>query len=226
MFGYFKKTDEMINLIDVGAVGGLQSPWKENQKYLNSVLTFDPNVKSQTLGKKWPDIIHYNCAVFNEQGIRPFYLCNKRTCSSLYKPNSEYAKKYCKIINKDPAIFDVEKVIEVKCCCLDDIIGKHDIQFDFLKTDAQGADLEVIKSLGKYLDQDIVGIQAEFRLQPLYEGAALFAEADAFLRSHDFYLMRSLRRRKNPFEDDFLYIRRDKTKKKQIRLIKKLYKIR
>lgn len=215
----------MINMIDVGSVGGPQNPWKRNLRFVHTILSFDPNVASVQKESRGICLLRYNCAISSKEGTRIFYVLHRPSCSSLLPPNPEMIPKFCQIRNKSPEIFDIQKTVSVNCQRLDSIIGELGVDFDFIKTDAQGADLEVIKSLGRYLDEQIVGIHIELLFKPLYEKASLFAETDAFLKSHNFYLMKPLLRRKNPLFDDFLYIRQDAAKKRKIRFIRKIYKV-
>lgn len=211
----------MINLIDVGCVGEkLPSPWKKYKKKIDTILTFDPLAEDYQVKEIDSKVIHYNCAVFSQEGDRPFYIYNKEACSSLFRMNQGFlTETFDEVLEK----YQLKKIIQVNCVRLDTLIDESNINFDFLKVDAQGADLEVVKSLGRYLKEQIVGIHIELLFKPLYEGACLFSEADSFLRDHGFYLIKSIRRKKHPFFDDFLYIRQDEAKKKKVDFISKIY---
>jgi FkbM family methyltransferase len=212
----------VINLIDVGCVGDkLFSPWRKHKKKIDTILAFDPMTENYQVKEIDFKVIHRNCAVFSEEGKHPFYIYNKEACSSLYKMNQAFlTETFGEVLEK----YQLKKTIQVDCVRLDTLIGQQDIDFDFIKVDAQGADIEVVRSLGKYLQEQIVGIHIELLFKPLYIGASLFAEADAFLKKHNFELVKSLRKRNTKVFNDFLYIRQDKTKKKQIKFIRKIYK--
>jgi hypothetical protein len=60
-------------------------------------------------------------------------------------------------------------------------------QPDFLKIDAQGFELNVLKGCGANL-RDVVGIRLETQLRPLYKDQATFFEIYAFLRGYGFIL--------------------------------------
>jgi len=213
---------EKINLIDVGCIGNkLQSPWKKYRKHIGTVLTFDPLVEEHQIACLDSRIIHYNCAVFSQEGKRNFYIYNKEACSSLLKMNHDF---FVENFGHVPEKYQLKKTIQVDCVRLDSLIEQLDVNFDFIKVDAQGADIEVVKSLGRYLQEQIVGIHIELYLVPHYSGAILFDEADVFLRRHNFELVKSLRGKKTDVLNDFLYIRQDKAKKKQIKFIRKIYK--
>jgi len=213
---------KMINLIDVGCVGEkIPAPWRKHKKHIDTILTFDPLVENhQTTGLN-SKIIHYNCAVFSREGKRNFYICNKEACSSLLKMNYDF---FIESLGEVPEKYQLKETKEVNCIRLDSIIDNLGINFDFIKTDAQGADLEVIKSLGRYLDEQIIGVHIELYFQPHYSGMSLFDEANAFLKSHNFEMVKSIRKKNTHILDDFLYIRQDAAKKRKIKFIRKIYK--
>jgi len=224
-----------INFIDVGCAGYMPSPWRINEygKYINYVLGFDGfSDELNYLDKEFSNNIVYNSIIFDDEKELLFNICKRSRVSSLFKPNREVLKSYIKYINtiRYPKIYhinkyDIEENRKVKCVRLDTILKKHDINFDFIKIDTEGADYNVIKSLGKYLDTQIVGIHTELYFKEMYKGITLFEDVDSFLKEHGFYLAKKM----NGVEDfwaNFLYIRKHKSKKNKIKLIKKAYEVR
>jgi len=221
-----------INFIDVGCAGYMPSPWDIDGygKYINYVLGFDGfSNELSYLDKEFPDNTVHNDIVFDTEEERPFYICKRSRVSSLFKPNINILEPYIKYLNiiRKPkkyhiSKYNIEKVKKVKCVRLDTILDKYDINFDFLKVDTEGADYNVIKSLGKYLDTQIVGIHTELYFKEMYNGITLFEEVDSFLKKHNFYQAKKMNGVKS-FWANFLYIREDESKKKQIDIIKKAY---
>jgi len=221
----------IINYIDVGCVNPFINPWKKNKQYLKCVLgcepRYDKNEKSfcSNFSKKI-NVIEYDCAIFDREGIFSFYVCRKGQCSSLFQPDlHKYIyKSGTRSTNKEKnRRMEVTSITTVKCRRLDSIIDELNINFDFIKIDTQGADHQVIKSLGKYLD-DIVGIHTELNFQQFYKKITLFGETNEFLKENGFYLAKTLDR-ENPYWNNFVYLRKKTSKKQQLRLIKKIYKI-
>lgn len=212
----------MINLIDVGCVGEkLPSPWRKHKKKIDTILSVDPLAEDYQVKEINSKVIHKNCAIFSQEGKRNFYIYNKEACSSLLKMNCDF---FIETFGEVPEKYQLKETKEVNCVRLDSIIDNLGINFDFIKTDAQGADLEVIKSLGRYLDEQIIGVHIELYFQPYYSGMSLFDEADSFLREHNFQMAKSIRRKNADILNDFLYIRKDNMKRKQIKLVRKIYK--
>jgi FkbM family methyltransferase len=64
--------------------------------------------------------------------------------------------------------------------------------FEFINIDTQGAELAILKGMGKYLHQPSVkAIYLEINRQELYKEIPLVAEIDAFLEPHNFYRIKS-----------------------------------
>ena len=64
--------------------------------------------------------------------------------------------------------------------------------FEFINIDTQGAELAILKGMGKYLHQPSVkAIYLEINRQELYKEIPLVAEIDAFLQPHHFYRIKS-----------------------------------
>ena len=64
--------------------------------------------------------------------------------------------------------------------------------FEFINIDTQGAELAILKGMGKYLHQPSVkAIYLEINRQELYKEIPLVAEIDAFLQLHHFYRIKS-----------------------------------
>lgn len=223
-----------INFIDVGCSGYIPFPWDKNNygKYINNIIGFDfLNHELNYFDKEFPNNRVYKYIIFDKEEKRDFYICKRNRVSSLFKPNIPLLILYIKYLNKirSPkkyyiSKYEIEETKKVKCNRLDKVLDTFDISFDFLKTDTEGADFQVIKSLGKYLDNDIVAIHSELYLKEMYKGVTLFKEVDKFLVEHGFYLAKNLGGVDN-YWANFLYIREDNLKKDKVDLIKKAYQI-
>jgi FkbM family methyltransferase len=198
-----------INFIDVGSAGNLPLMWQNNSQCIDRLLTFDPLVKQDDNCT----IIHYNNAVFDLPGSHPFYIYNKMQCSSLKMIDSS-------IVNQIKE-YQLNSTINIDCVRLDEILNQLNIDFDFIKIDTQGSDFEVIKSLGKYLTENIIGIHTEQFYKPMYIGTHLLDESHGLLVSNGFTLAKVLR--SNATFGDFLYLRHHLGKASKFNLIKQIY---
>ena len=212
----------------------MPDPWSKDKygRYIDNIIGFDLlDNELNYLYKEFPNNKVYNIAVYDKEEEKDFYICKRSRVSSLFKPNIPLLIPYIKYLNiiKKPKIYsiekyDIKKIEKVKCYRLDKIINNININFDFIKIDTEGADFQVIKSLGRYLDTQIVGIYTELYFKEMYKGIILFKEVDKYLNKHNFYKIKKIGGVKK-YWSNFLYIREDISKQKQINLIKKAYKI-
>lgn len=107
-----------------------------------------------------------------------FYVYKEKACNSLYKIPEDKTK-----LNNE--IFDLECVRQVKTVTLQTILDelKLDTQIiRYLKIDCQGNDLNVFKSLGKYIKgTQYVQLETSFQENGLYENQNFYKQ--------DFYEM-------------------------------------
>lgn len=172
----FKNFNDIKIVLDVGSRDGCQalelSRFFPNAK----IYAFEPNpdaliyVKNNASLSKNISII--NAAVGIKTQKRDFYkvVNGNIGASSLYKTNNHY-KSQCWIQEK----------IEVDCIRMDEWLIKNSIdKVDVVWADVQGAESEVFKSFGKYLN-NIDFIATEISIQKLYEQSTLVEELDMIL---------------------------------------------
>jgi FkbM family methyltransferase len=215
-----------LNLIDVGAADNPPSFLKDNDiKYR---LLFDAIGGLSYAKKKYKkkNTIIKKCAVFDKECYLPFYVCQKKQVSSLFEPNFVILNPWT--LNKKTKIkrnrFNIKKIKKVECCRLDTIISETGVDFDILKIDTQGADFQVIKSLGDYLSTQIIAIFTELFYKECYKNIKLYEKVNNFLKENNFKKVKMFGE-KHFMCNDFLYIREDEKKKDKIKLIKKRYEI-
>ena len=160
-------------VIDVGAyIGGTVMDIYD--KYPNSeIYAFEPCLTSfcqlkNYLGNK-PRVTLLQEAVDIENSITKFHETTASVCASLALPcGSDKWKKG----ENDKNAFDILDSYDVKCTRLDSFLQREQIKsVEYLKIDAQGRDLNVLKSLGNRI-VDVKNILAEARLTDfnMYEG--------------------------------------------------------
>jgi len=220
-----------INFIDVGCADILIKPWRgRHYKDINFLLGFDvEGLKeySRKLSSKY--ISHEICKkLVSDKTHNKMFIYNKRQVSSLFEVDQEIMKEYVRVFNtgkrkirERERKFQLVEIKDVECVRLDDEIERVGIDFDFVKIDTQGSEFQVLKSLGKYLDTQIIGVQAELSFKPMYKNVVSYTGVDAYLREHDFYQVKKMGN--SEWDCDFLYMRDDKSKKTKIKFIKKIY---
>ena len=142
------KTDPPI-LVDIGASESLPKEWRRIAKY-SICIAFDAD--DRAIGyivnekAKYRRLYTYNCIVSDKRGKKnTFYLTNSPYCSSLLKPDSESLKnwEFCDL-------FNIKRKVILNSITLPTVLKELNIKrVDWFKTDSQGTDLRLFKSLGE-----------------------------------------------------------------------------
>jgi FkbM family methyltransferase len=124
-------------------------------------------------------------ALWSTSGRRTFYVTDDPMCSSVYPPIEELAAERPRL-----ALARKSKRITIAVRALDDWACEGGIdRLDYLKIDAQGAELAILEGAAHLLP-GARAIKVEVQFNPLYEGAPLFGEVDRHLRDQGFRLWR------------------------------------
>ncbi len=188
-----------INFIDIGSVGGLPSPWRENARLVKFLLNFDPfNSVTRTVNS-----LTYNTAAWDEDTTLPFYVYKgfQHTGSSLFRQNTEYVRDNFDTLSLrgDRLLVDtwfqrstLVKTIEVKCRRLDGLLAEHlpAVPFHFMKIDAQGAEFRILNGAKSMLSRTCIGLHLELFSLPLYKGIVLREEVTGYLGTFGFELVK------------------------------------
>ena len=152
------------------------------------MVAFEPDpVECGRLNKQsWPyDIRFLPNALGSQDGTSAtLHITKKPGCSSLLKPNYDLCNQFefgsnMEIVGQYPMTLSR---LDTVC----------DVQPDMLKVDTQGTELDILQGAGRLLDR-VMAVELEVEFVPQYEGQALFADIDAFMRSKGF-MLRGLRR--------------------------------
>ncbi len=175
--------------IDVGAHHGETTL---NDAKLNPGLTIyalEPNLTAVAkLVGQAPNYLVLPMAVSEKDGVCDFQVNKQDQASSLLALDEEERQSW-----KGGATLEIESVRTVATIRLDTLMRLLEINsVDYLKVDAQGMDLAVVKSAGKRLG-DIAKIKLEVALtdKPLYCGAGSKEEVTEFLQNAGFQLMKT-----------------------------------
>lgn len=191
------KGQGVIGFIDIGSMGGLPTPWAENANKIRMLLNFEPN----STPKKGRNYVTSSDALWKEEATLPFHISrmNRGVGSSLFEQNVKYVdqhwaelsllgpRKLSKSWHKRSA---VERIIDLRCKRLDDVIENLDLDhsFNFIKCDAQGAEFEILLGAKNVLADSCVGLHLELFSIPLYKGITLAADVIQFLETQGFVL--------------------------------------
>lgn len=153
--------DDPPVLVDVGASGSLHPAWTGIAQYSVGVLfdgdSRDFDTESDT-SSPWRRLIKIPHVISAESiDAAPFYLTRSPYCSSTLPPNRKQLEEY-----SFARLFDVVETVEVPTVSLDDALRSREVcQLDWLKIDAQGADLRVLNGLPLDRQRSILAIDLE-----------------------------------------------------------------
>ena len=164
-----------IITLDVGAQGGFNSDQFTPSKYdqfFETILIEPIKEEAKKLKEKNKYVIE-NGLWSSKKKKEIFMLENRLGSSSMYEPNPELFDLH-RIKKKNYLDYKVTKKIEVDCETLDSSLTKLGInKLDYLKIDTQGAELEILKGIGKYKP---LLIRLEFQIHSMYKDVPNWSE--------------------------------------------------
>ncbi len=173
--------------IDVGAHEGETTIGAAAARRDLIVYAFEPNlaVAARTMGRL-ANFVMIPMAVALEDGSAELKISAFDASSSLLDIDPGVAERWI----GGGSDLDVVERITVPTIRLDTFMKRAGIEHvDFLKIDAQGADLDVVKSAGNRL-RDIARVKLEVtKGRQLYRGAADAAAAVDYMKAHGFALI-------------------------------------
>jgi FkbM family methyltransferase len=221
------KKDERIGFCEVGAAGALQPPWTRlPRRARGDFIRIDPTYANSKLKHKDGTTRgRIKACLSDKEENRKFFVCKKRSCSSLFKPNPAqadfYESKPRRVKKTWHRTFKIVRTATSTCIRLDSLIPKYRLWLDFLKIDTQGGDLDALKGAGTYLSEMVSGIQLEAFYKEMYVGIPLFDEIHSFLLAAGFQLSKTIR--KNMIFGEFVYVHTDPYRSVMVDRILKMY---
>lgn len=182
----FIEADEPLVMVDVGANVGSTTRRMLDEFPHATVYAFEPapDVYRELQAAVGSDSrIHtYSVACGSSCGEVDFYLTQNHWCSSVLPP-SDIGRRF------HGAWYNTREVVKVPVTTLDAwALAAQVRRVDFLKVDAQGFDLEVLKGAQNMLASGVMAVNCECHFVAEYEGCATFSQIDHFLESQGFRL--------------------------------------
>ena len=177
----FKLLEEHeVIVADVGSTGGLNFRWRELLGKLR-VYSFDPDQRAVSLQNQ--SEVVFKTGLWSKKTEMPLFLTKFPPASSIYKPNNKVLNDFLNASCHE--IIGEDKII------LDDMhsVLKNYSSPDFIKVDAEGADLHILKGAEQFLSTTVFGVQVEVQFIERYIGSPMFSDIDTYLRRHGYFLM-------------------------------------
>ena len=179
------QSGKRMNILDVGARGGLQWPWNSVPcEMINATLVEPDPIEAERLAKQ-----SANTGTGQSLEVLPFTLwgscldltlnINKSAgTSSIFKPNRDFLNFF-----PESERFDIVRQLPVSAVSLDYLEARQQLTPpDFAKIDIQGAELEVLKGGKAFLRNNLVGLEVEVEFSEMYENQPLFRHIDSFVQ--------------------------------------------
>ena len=172
-----------FTILDLGCAKASDIIPKQLRKAVTLIET-DPLTTSATSETEYFKKITLDKAVSGSSGKRTFYKRKFTQCSSFLGIYPELVKSY--------GLQDYTKsdgVIELECETIQSLLNMAGIdQLDYIKTDLEGFDYEVLSSAPNIVSKALV-IQSELRFQPFYIGEPYFHTTVDYLTNFGFDLI-------------------------------------
>ena len=176
-------------LVDVGASGEVHEKFKQIAKY-SICIAFDADDREMhqviTMDSKDYQKLYVVNSVLSEKDDEkiPFYLTKYPYCSSTLEPDTDNLKHW------DRAdIFEIDKVSTTKATNLTKVMKELEINsFDWFKTDSQGTDLRLFKSIGETLIPKIIVAEFEPGFTNSYLGEDKIYSVLSYMDKFNFWL--------------------------------------
>ncbi|MBC8121933.1 MAG: FkbM family methyltransferase [Gemmatimonadaceae bacterium] len=128
---------------------------------------------------------HIPKALWSTVGKSTLHLTRFPACSSLYRPDSDYLKRFSGYAEYT----EVVSTVEVETTTLDTFCELEGIdEIDFLQIDVQSGDLDVLKGGAQIIAKSVLSTIIEVEFVPLYKDQPLFGDIDCHLRNSGFDL--------------------------------------
>ncbi|MEW5819372.1 MAG: hypothetical protein AB1782_04215 [Cyanobacteriota bacterium] len=175
-------------LIDIGASNSINPKWKKIAKYSICIAFEADNRDIDFVEKKSKDykklFLFNKIVIDNDNKEIDFYLTKFPYCSSVLKPDSKALEDW--VFSNMFEVNEVKKFASIK---LNDVLNELDLTYvDWFKTDSQGIDLRLFKSLGKNITDKILAAEFEPGILDSYNGEDKLHELMQYMDTQPFWM--------------------------------------
>lgn len=192
IIGKILSRDEFVKeppvLLDIGASGTIHKEWKDIAKY-SICLAFDADDREmgyiEKLDSGFRKLIVYNCIVTDKDDSElDFYLTKSPYCSSLLEPDMGSLQKY-----SFADLFQVDKKVRLKSRNLFEIIKEIGLKnIDWFKTDSQGTDLRLFKTIPDDIKKRVLIAEFEPGIIDAYKGEDKYTDVLIYMKNYPFWI--------------------------------------
>lgn len=173
-----------IKILDIGARGGLQQPWKNLSPELISTVLVEPDpMEASRLAEVYKDkkgnvseVIPM--ALWSSNRNLTLNINRSKGTSSVFEPNRKFLALF-----SDPERFETMGTLEIEAVSIDYLVNnKRLTSVDFAKIDVQGAELEILKGGLSFFKKNLIGLEVEVEFSRMYLKQPLFSNIDQYVQ--------------------------------------------
>ncbi|MFA6922773.1 MAG: FkbM family methyltransferase [Bacteroidales bacterium] len=175
-------------LIDIGASAHLPEDWRVIAPY-SICIAFDADNRDIDYivneEKKYKKLYTFNSIVVDSnEELTDFFLTKSPYCSSTLKPLNKQLEEWSFY-----KFFEIEKSVKIKSTNLQTVLNKLNVkQIDWFKTDSQGTDLMIFKSLGQDIYSNILVADFEPGIIDAYQNEDKLYHLLEFMDKSNFWI--------------------------------------
>ncbi len=175
-------------LIDIGASGEINPKWKQIAPH-SICIAFDADERefniSEQDNKTYKKLITFNRIVTAEPVAKAdFYLTNSPYCSSLLEPDIKNLQSWI-----FSSLFAIDRKTELPAITVQQALIEININYiDWFKTDTQGTDLRLFKTLPSKIADHVLAAEFEPGILDAYIGEDKLYSVMDYMQQHKFWL--------------------------------------
>lgn len=175
-------------LVDIGASGAINKKWRRIAPY-SICIAFDADDREFGYAvheaKGYRKLYVINRIVTDNQTVNPnFHLTKSPFCSSILRPDKCSLDQWV-----FGGLFDVDRVASLEAVSLPSVMQTLAIdKVDWFKTDSQGTDLRLFRSLGDERVRRVLVAEFEPGIIDAYEGEDKIRDLMTFMDSRNFWM--------------------------------------
>ncbi|MEW5723204.1 MAG: FkbM family methyltransferase [Thermodesulfobacteriota bacterium] len=173
-------------VVDVGSRYGLHPTWNELRDLVEFHL-FEMDVdEARRLSAKYeanPKVHIHPYALYSSEGPRTYYEKKHKALSTFYRTDGDLLTRQKHMVDD----FRSARRQETYTRTLDAVFADQPVHF--LKIDAEGAELEILKGAERQLGGHVLGVRSEVLFSRIFKAGPLFGDVHEFLLDRGFELI-------------------------------------
>lgn len=172
-----------FTIFNLGCIGDADYQLPRNIVGAMTVIEADAEGRARTRSRYYRKI-QITTPIAGAAGKRPFFRNTFAGTCSLLRPRPGKVQEFGM-----EQYFDGIGASEMECETIPELLRREGIStLDFLKTDVEGLDSDIIRSCEKFFGH-CLGFQAELRFDPFYQSEPYFHETVSLLANHGYEVL-------------------------------------